>query len=290
MTPVNLFEAKDFRSYLATLLESERQDGKGVSLKSFADRIGVGLSTFKMVLDGSRNLTIKNIHVIAVGLNLTASERDFFESMVLRDQADEEDVRKYYAQKLKQVKSLAKTARLRTSDANIMQDWYVPAFLIYMLDIEKIHEQGISEEAFMKAATAFNLPVTTLKQIFISLEKSGVLQKTSDSKYHIVFERVNGSLTKQRFIQSTAVECQKRIASSFDDPRAMFTAHTLSIPDHLIAKFYDDYKSLVDSYMSYESSFDDNIEILQVCCQSVPVLKKSRTQGKLSSHSQMLQP
>lgn len=95
-----------------------------------------------------------------------------------------------------------------------------------------------------------------------------------DGKYHIVFERVNGNLVKQRYLKDAFSECFKRMDREFENPYAMFSAHTISIPHSLISTFYDDYKTLVDRYMTYDCN-EEQLEILQVCTQAVPLVSFS---------------
>jgi uncharacterized protein (TIGR02147 family) len=116
-----LFSAVTYRDYLAGIVELERQNVHGASLRTFADRLGIGLSTIKMVLDGSRNLTIKNIHSIATRLNLVKLEHEFFESLVLRDQAEDDDVRAHYEKKIQQFRIESKNKRFRISNSTVMQ-------------------------------------------------------------------------------------------------------------------------------------------------------------------------
>lgn len=273
-TDLNLFSFTSFRQYLSELIESERKSGNGTSLRSFAERVGIGLSTLKMVLEGERNLTIKNIHVISESLNLSKSEHDYFEAMVLRDQADDVLVKSYYHSRLKQLKSEAKTRLLRTSDSKIMNKWFFPALLIYLLDVERIDQHSLDDSVLLRTAKKFGIPCKDISEAISELVKAGVLQQKEDSRYHLVFERVNGSLAKQRYIKDVSAEIQKRIGSEFDNPLAMFSAHTLSIPSHLVANFYDEYKKLADRYMSYSAEDPNELEILQVCCQAVPVVKR----------------
>lgn len=268
-----LFAAQNFREFLAAIVEAEKSGGNGASLRSLAERLGIGLSTFKMVLDGSRNLTIRNIHVIATSLNLVKADREFFESMVLRDQAEEEDVWRYYDERMRQIKIETKANRVRVSDAKVMSAWYVPAFLIYLLDVEQISSRGITDGCFERASKSLSIPAESLRKAFVGLNEAGVIAETPEQCYHIVFERVNATLVKQRYIREVSSECHRRIVKDFDDTRAMFTAHTLSLPTPMIRHFYDEYKQLVEKYMSYSSDPKD-LEVLQVCCQSVPLLKR----------------
>ncbi len=276
-----LFAAKNYREYLASVVELERKSGRGTSLRSFADRLGIGLSTFKMVLEGSRNLTVKNIHTVAKSLNLIREEHEYFENLVLRDQSDDREVWQYYNQKLGRLKLDGKTRRLRISSSTVMQNWYMPAFLIYLLDVEDINSNGFNEGCLERAAEIFKVSKASLQQAFDGLLKAGIITETPDHKYHIIFERVNGSLVKQRYLKEVFDECTKRITSEFENPLALFTAHTISLPRTSVKPFYDEYKDLLEKYMSIEGTDRSNAEILQICMQSVPMISNTKNRNRL---------
>lgn len=268
---VRLFEAKSYREYLNAVVAAEREAGKNASLKTVSERLGIGLSSFKMILDGSRNLTIRNIHFIALGLNFVAKEREYFESMVLRDQAEDDGLRTYYNGKMKQIRAEQKARRFRTTHSAVMKSWYVPAFLIYLLDVEQININGLDDECFERAAKVFKIAKKTLKEIFSDLTNTGLISQSSDCKYHIVFERVNGSLTKMRYMKEVFAECTRRLNTEFDNPLALFSAQTLSVPTELIPGFYNEMKELIERYMSYDST-GANLEILQIGIQAIPLI------------------
>lgn len=267
---VVLFQAESYREYLAAVVEVEKSAGRGASLRILAERFGIGLSTFKMVLDGSRNLTVRNVHRISVALNLTAQEREFFECMVMRDQSEDEDVRAHYARKLRTFQISQKSKRFRVSSSAVLQNWFVPAFLVYLLDVEKIQTRGFSDDVLKRASNALGIPCETLQTTFRKLEKDGILKPVADSKYHIVFERVSGALSKQKFLKDVFEEGLQRLSREFDNPHAHFSAHTVSMPSSMVPRFFDEYKALVEKYMGYDLDGGE-VEILQVCAQAFPV-------------------
>lgn len=264
--------ARDYRAYLSQIVAAERAAGKGASLKNLAERFDIGLSSFKMILNGSRKMTMKNIHSIARTLSLSGVDREYFESLVHRDQAEDEELFSYYDQKLKQFRAQRRTETIRTSSHSILQSWYVPAFLLYLLDVEDLVNKGWDPAYLDRAAKALKIKRESLQETFAELERTGVFKQTTDSRYHFVFERVNGVLTKQRYLKEAFAVATQRMVSDFDHPLALFKSHTLSLPKAMIPALFKEYNELLEKYMSF-AVVGEELEILQVCTQAIPLLK-----------------
>ena len=268
----DLMAAADYRSYLASIVAAERNAAKGASLATLAERFDIGLSSLKMVLNGSRKLTMKNIHSIAHGLTLKGRDREYFESLVHRDQADDEELYAYYDQKLKQFRTERKTEKIRSSGPSMLQAWFVPALIVYLLDVEDISKKGYNSLCLDRAAKILKVNRDAVQSAFDELEHSGILQRTSDSRYHFVFHRVNGALSKQRYLKEVFAVCTQRLVSDFDHPLALFNAHTLTLPKAMVPALFNEYKELLEKYMAYAAEGEE-LEMLQVCIQAVPLLK-----------------
>jgi hypothetical protein len=88
--------------------------------------------------------------------------------------------------------------------------------------------------------------------------------------YHVALEKMRGHVTKQKYLAEVVKECIARMPEEFENPKAMFAAHTLSMPESMIPAFYKDYKGLLEKYMATSPESDEHLEILQVCLQALP--------------------
>lgn len=269
-----IFSAEDYRQLLKAVVNAEKQANKTSSLRLVAEKVGINLSTFKMILDGSRNLTIENIHKIASGLKMTGEERDFLEWMVLRDQAENKDVQAHYARKLKNLVKSRRVSRFRSSDISLIQHWFSPALIVYLLDVERVEESSFDDEAFKRASRRFKVPPKLVQETFENLRNEGIICSLENNKYHIVVERIRGGLAKQKYLADIFMECSRRMQDEFHNPLAMFTAHTLSVPRSMVPTFFEEYKQLLEKYMGFDN-VENDLEIMQVCSQAIPMLKST---------------
>lgn len=129
MNKPSVFDYYDYREFLKDSIEFLRTKGK-FSVRSFAAQVGFkSIGFLTMVLKKERNLSLKSAQKIAEALHLQKSDSDFFEKLVLFNQAETlEDKDLRYQDLL----NFHKFRSIRQADAaqyEFFAHWYVVAVL-----------------------------------------------------------------------------------------------------------------------------------------------------------------
>ena len=105
----SILSYSDYRNYLRDFYEKQKLEVSGYSYKKFSELAGIKSPNYlKLVIDGQRNLTIKNIHDFASVLKLSPQDLQFFEALVLYNQAETSKTKSYYKKRMKEIKGLLK--------------------------------------------------------------------------------------------------------------------------------------------------------------------------------------
>src|SRR5947209_2672039 len=80
---MRLFEYLDYRQYLKDFCQDQKQQSASYSYRVFANRAKlVSPNYLKLVMDGERPLTEKNLQKFIRGLGLDTKEADYFRALV----------------------------------------------------------------------------------------------------------------------------------------------------------------------------------------------------------------
>lgn len=271
--PINLFNYKSYRKFLKDNYKKEKEQSLGVTLAKYAKAFNLAASSLKMIMEGERNLTIHNIHVIAKNLKFTPKEREYFEALVLMDQAKTNYEKSYYSQKIQTIQKKTQTKPLRISSRYIFTKWFLPAFLIYLIDKEKVAEKGLDNLDKDKLCRTLNLSSQELEKILGLLKKYGFLDVKTSEKVHFIIDKVTNNFPLKEYIQNVIDESKKRSDKEFNSLDSFFTTYAFSTDPSQMKKFEHDFKELMEKYIQEGTQTEDNQshKIVQVSLQMFPV-------------------
>ena len=96
-SPLNLFQYESAIAYLKARFQLEKDHNPAFSIRKWAKDNNFGSHTLLfMILNEKRNLTLKHVPVIALGLKFTSTERQFFQTLIQLDQAKSEEEKQLY--------------------------------------------------------------------------------------------------------------------------------------------------------------------------------------------------
>src|SRR3990167_7972541 len=102
MADLDIFTYRNFRDLLSDYYHTQKKQKASYSYKAFAQKAGLNSPNYlKLVMDGKRNLSHKNIKKFARGLGLDSHNIECFENLVYYNQAHEDDAREHYKHKLR---------------------------------------------------------------------------------------------------------------------------------------------------------------------------------------------
>ncbi|HEX9592469.1 MAG TPA: TIGR02147 family protein [bacterium] len=127
MNQPSIFDYLDYRAFLKDTFQFRKERESFFSHRYFARRAGFTAPNFlQLVITGRRNLTSASIPKVAKGLSLKAKEREYFESLVLMNQADSHDERNHYYQKLTAMRGAGPVKKLEKASFDYFSNWYFP--------------------------------------------------------------------------------------------------------------------------------------------------------------------
>lgn len=265
---------KSYRKYLNDLFLEEKHSTSGVTLAKFAQAFDMSLSALKMIMSGSRNLTVRNIHVIADALRLDEGSHQYFESLVLYEQSSSKGEKAFYKRRLKLLKKdqVNSTNSVRLSESRIISHWYYPALLIYLIDISKITEHNVlSELDFATISDSFRVSEPDIRKAVEHFKALGLLQAKTEEKIHFIFDKVSTTYPHRRYIKDVVGEGLRRMEQDFESRHSYFKAHTFTLKKGELQTLKEEYAGLIDRYMALASKDAMDLEVVQVNCQMFPI-------------------
>lgn len=266
---INIFEFKDYR----TLIQSYYQDQKGknsaLTLSSVARLFDLSAASLTMILQGKRNLSLKHVHRIADLLKLTPDERDYFECLVLQDEADDESAKAHYKRRMQKSLQEQKTKALRTADRFLLSRWYLPAMLVYLLDHVNISSVDDVLQARKSLKERFGASDEDLEKIIDFVKTSKIHQDDEPTNMHVVFQRLASQIPEKKFMTEVMEETLKRLDQSYGSEDSFYTTAAISITEDQIRSLRHDYKKLIEKYIALGNSASDHEKrkIIQISCQ-----------------------
>lgn len=263
----DLTEFEDHRAFLTAVLEREAATNPGLSMSHFAKAFGLARSGLSMILAGKRDLTLEAAHRIARALRLDQADHEIFETLVLKTQATSEQDRAYYERRLQRHRAERRTRTISTPSKTLVSEWFVPALLVYLIDVSD------DPASLRDIATRLMLTESQLQQVLDALRAEGFLAYKGKGNLNIAFNRVAAMVSTQRYLKTVFAEGLRQMDRNFEDPLSFFASHCFSLSEADIGHFINDYKALLNKYLSSVcSSGSGRLRVAQANVQFFPVL------------------
>lgn len=182
-----IIKYNDYRAYMADFYE-ERKKNSAFTWREFAKIAGfTSPSYLKLVCDGKSSLSRVTINRVAAAMGLIGYEIDYFEAMVNFGNAQKDDVKKAYLDRMMAI-SVANKIRVVDEDAFEYYDsWKNPVVreLAPMMP-------GAMPGDIAKACTQ-EISALEVRKSLRFLEKAGFLKQTAENVYEQTEKAVSGS-------------------------------------------------------------------------------------------------
>lgn len=121
---VNVFAYQDFRVFLKDYYQKRRQKDRKFSIRFFARRAGLRSQNYlKVVMDGQRSLTPRNIPKFIKGLNLNTNQAEYFEALVNLNQARDANERQNHMDRIEHLKKKNAAVTLKGRQLEVFSAW-----------------------------------------------------------------------------------------------------------------------------------------------------------------------
>lgn len=260
----SIFQFDNYREYLEHFYEFKKSGLTGYSYREFATAAGLGSANYlKLVISGKKNLTISNIHQFANALNLSGSAYEYFEVLVLKNQAKGKLENSYYHKKLIQLKQNKPLTKATGSMREITSEWYYPAILVSL--------DGMAAENFdsfrISLSRRLSIPESKIRDIVDQFIKLKVVQ-IIDGLYRLEARHIHAYDSKSRdiahkkFLESQLTISQNFLKTKYDQG-AKFHSHTIKINKESFGLVNDKFKEFLSEITALSDTMvgDDIIQI-----------------------------
>ena len=182
-----IVEYKDYRAYMADYYE-ERKRTSAFTWREFAKIAGfTSPSYLKLVCDGKSSLSRVTMNRVAVAMGLVGYEIEYFEAMVNFVNAQKDDVKKVYFDKMMAI-SAANQVRVVDKDAFEYYDsWKNPV----VRELAPMMPGAMPGD--MAKMCCQEISALEVRKSLAFLEKAGFLKKTGENVYEQTDKAVVGS-------------------------------------------------------------------------------------------------
>jgi len=141
---LNVFVYDDYRKFLAAFYEQKKQEMPNkFSYRYFSQKAGFSSSTyFHRVIIGKRNLSLESVRKVCKFIELKGRPSEYFEKLVLFNQAKKEEDKIKYFEELKEFKEYIQERLIRKDQMLYFSKWYFPVIreMVKWQDFEPRHE------------------------------------------------------------------------------------------------------------------------------------------------------
>lgn len=176
---VDIYEYIDYRKLLKDLYDERKALNPAFSYRFIAGKVGFSSAGFfTNIIQGKRNISAENIFKFAGVFKLKRHETEYFELLVLFDQAKSHDRKKYYFEKILS----SKRSKIKQTEAwqyEFYSQWYYTA-VREVLDICRF--DGNDYAALAKKVSPAITPAQAKKAVEL-LEKLQFIKRGKDGIY-----------------------------------------------------------------------------------------------------------
>lgn len=121
----SIYAYQDYRVYLRDFYAHKKTKNASYSYRLFSQKAGIGSPNyFKLVMDGKRNLTHRNLRKFIQGLALGEHEAQYFENLVFFNQSADEAEAEFFRRNLELLKSHDERGILSKDQYEVLSKWY----------------------------------------------------------------------------------------------------------------------------------------------------------------------
>ncbi len=213
----SIFEYCNYRLFLGDYYQFKKRIDPTFSHRAFLSSAGMtGPNFLKNVIDGKRNLSKDGISAFSKALGLKKKERQYFEALVLFNQAKDPFKKQQYFSKLAEFADRSSIQQMQRDQYEYLGTWYAVAIREYL------HSNEFDGD-YEKLAKTIHPPVTArqAKKAVELLERLGVIRSKGNGDFEVASPLVSTgaevrSLSARKYHRDMADLAQKAIDLSLD--------------------------------------------------------------------------
>lgn len=278
---INLFNYTDYRMFLQDYYKQQKEKNPFFSYRYFARLAGIGGQSYlQMIMNGKRNLSPKTVQKFTKALKFKKKEAQYFENLVLFNQAKKEEEKEVYFERLVKIKPHKKISEIHKDRYLYFTNKYL-VIIREMVSLPHFKEdpQWISE-SLNKAITA-----KQVSQVIEGLLKLGLLARNEEGNLILSQGSVKTpadveSLEAYQYYRSIFHDAKEAIINVPFDKREV-NSLTIPVSEKLIPQvkeiIQNSFEEIVKLVNTESVSFDD---VYQVNTIFYPVTKTTEKKKK----------
>lgn len=266
MPPIHEYD--NYRKYLGDFYAEKKAGPRGFSYEIFSRLAGLKSANYmKLVIDGKRNLTVTNIHLVARALKLTLLETRYFEALVLHNQAKQNHERAYYQTRIRELKQNTGEVQVkRVRIEELIAAYYYPAVVVCL------HELPIADatQVIQKKTGLNEIQIETALKALRS--KGFILEKDGrfflSDKYLLLHDQTMSDQIHKNFLQAQLQFSQRTLEKRYAKD-AKFFSQTFTTAASLFPNYVEKLTKFIDELMN-EANLQPAEQVLQLNIQFFP--------------------
>lgn len=195
----NIEKYLNYREYLTDCYTCQKKCNASFSHRAFSLKAGLASpSHFKMVVDGTRNLSPKTLPKFIKGLSLDSKSAAYFEALVYFNQATDNESRSNYFKKIIALRIERKSSTsLEDSSFEFLSNWYTVAIYVLIGTSSFKNDPQWIAERFNNKVTVANIKKALALMLELNLvrndaekgfvQSNGALSTADDSRNIAVY-------------------------------------------------------------------------------------------------------
>jgi len=248
---INVFEYLEYRKLLKDLYELHKSKKSSFSYRYIGQRVGFSSAGFfTNILQGKRNISQNIIFKFAELFKFNKRETEYFELLVLYDQADNHAQKKYYFEKM--------LAMRKTKVHELSADQYMYFDKWYNVAIREVINYFPFRGDYQKLARMLNPPISPVeaKKAVELLVRLGLIAENEDHTYRVTDKTITSvphvPVVAVHNFQIATMDLAKEAIDRIDREKRSISTLTLSLSkesykeiEEKLAKFRRDVLDLV---------------------------------------------
>jgi len=286
------------REYLLAAFQTAKRGKPTLTLEAYATQLGMGVSAFKMILTGKRNLTVHQALKVSRALKLSMEDTAILETLALRDSASDAWERTYFTRRLRQCKESLKVRSIQTSERTLLHDPLALPLLVYLLEERRggsrkkggsqqvSPKEGLEESEeldYEKLGRSFKVKAERIRALVEDLKGSKILPDStgdnnasidsSSGRYHVFFDRLNHKNLQKKYMKTLLSEASRRVDTEYDTGASSFVGYTFATSEAALDGLREELKTLMDKYLAESPERSGPWQIVQACFQLFPLAR-----------------
>lgn len=270
---ITIFEYTDYRKFLLDYQEEQKKSNPAFSHRYFAQKAGFSSSgLFSNIITGRRNLTHQLIQSFTKAMKLQKKEADYFEAMVLFNQAKSLEDKNLYYQKMLQFLPVRTDVINRGRHEFYSHWWYsVIRELLYFYPFK---------DDYVSLAKKLDPPIRPdqAKKAIVTLESLGLIKKDSHGFYRQTSQMLTTGKDFVRSLQvanfqSETISLSLRSLEQHKKDRRNISTLTLTVSPESLQQINKEIESVQNRILKIVESDESVNSVYQINFQIFPLTK-----------------